>query len=171
MQNSQDAFSSPSSLLCREESENVLNDGGGTIGDYISNAGKEEEEEDDDDDAEYVEMLLREEISGNGPVLQEQECAYISNWIKEARLDAIQYILSVSLSSLNLDGLLVFQVSILMDYALIVLIVMDESNLLQSLTQTNASFGFKIQTAFLAVTYLDKFLSRRLIEVSFHLKF
>nr|XP_027093004.1 cyclin-D5-1-like [Coffea arabica] len=122
MQNSQDAFSSPSSLLCREESENVLNDGGGTIGDYMSNAGKEEEE-DDDDDAEYVEMLLREEISGNGPVLQEQECAYISNWIKEARLDAIQYILS-----------------------------------------TNASFGFKIQTAFLAVTYLDKFLSRRLIE-------
>lgn len=99
MQNSQDAFSSPSSLLCREESQVVLNDGGGTIGDYISNVGKEE------DDDEYVEMLLREEISGNGPVLQKQECAYISNWIREARLDAIQYILSVSLSSLNLDRL------------------------------------------------------------------
>ncbi|KAL3505059.1 hypothetical protein ACH5RR_034900 [Cinchona calisaya] len=70
-------------------------------------------------------MLLRKEINGDGVRKQEEESTYVNrgNWSKDARLNAIQYILNTSLS-----------------------------------------FGFKIQTAYLAVTYLDKFFFRRLIE-------
>lgn len=90
MQNSKDALLSPPNLLCQEESQTILNVVG-TDDDYLSIA---------EDEDQYIEMLLHKEINNNGHKKQ-QECASVisGNWIREARLDAIQYILNVRFKS------------------------------------------------------------------------
>ncbi|CAI9115956.1 OLC1v1016981C1 [Oldenlandia corymbosa var. corymbosa] len=110
-------LSSPN-LLCQEE---TVHDHDG-VQDCFLSIGHHHQQDDDD---EYVEMLLDRELnsSGNGLHNEEFTCNISASWIKEARLNAIQYIINSSLS-----------------------------------------LGFKIETTYLAVTYLDRFLSRRLIE-------
>ncbi|KAI5655196.1 hypothetical protein M9H77_32383 [Catharanthus roseus] len=101
-----------SSLLCEEN---------------VASLGDEESFDAKEDDDEYIKLLFDKEINGNGLLVQnqEEESVFVNtgNWIKEARLEAIQYILN-----------------------------------------NQETFGFEIQTAYLAITYLSIFLSRRLVE-------
>ncbi|XP_028806962.1 cyclin-D5-2-like [Neltuma alba] len=73
------------------------------------------------EDDEYVEVLIEKEIGfGFG---RDEESLLLSDWIKTARLYAINWIL-----------------------------------------KTRATFGFRFQTAYLSVTYFDRFLCRRSID-------
>ncbi|KAI4316615.1 hypothetical protein L6164_024580 [Bauhinia variegata] len=69
---------------------------------------------------EYLNILIEREIDLG---FKKDEPLGFGNWIKHARLDAINWIL-----------------------------------------KTRATFGFRFQTAYLSVTYMDRFLSRRSID-------
>ncbi|XP_054799813.1 cyclin-D5-1-like [Prosopis cineraria] len=100
-----------SGLLCQENrAEAVVVDEDLYVQFEDSNASEDE----------YVDVLTEKEI---GLGFGRDESSVLSDWIKTARLYAINWIL-----------------------------------------KTRATFGFRFQTAYLSVTYFDRFLSRRFID-------
>lgn len=133
-------FSLPS-LLC-EEDESSLNE--------IKLDASLPKSEDD----RYIRSLIETESKSN-----DYGCVCISdddnsrNWFKCARLDAINWIFSVRSSLLLNDSPC---------FTLFVLVFIEFSNLLQ----TREILGFQFRTAYLSLTYFDRFISRRFIDVS-----
>lgn len=132
MDNSKATFSPTRLLLC-DESEKSLYE---KEVDLLSSM-----------DEEYIKSLLDRERHDFSQISS-------GDWIKEARLDAIQYILNVSAYNLfNCENLGLF-------------FEMKWNKFWAFFMQKRDLLGFTSQTAYLSVIYLDRFLSRRSIDVS-----
>lgn len=151
-----------SSLMCDEECEATF--------------FEEDEDENStfivlEDEEEYIEYLFKQEtgfeshthfFSYNDDV-EDDDLSRNRYWLRNARIHAIDWIFNVSFHPTN-------KLTILFFIFLFPLISFDcsasYSKLLLLLIQTQAKFGFGVQTAYLSVTYFDGFLSKRSIHVS-----
>ncbi|KAJ6907669.1 hypothetical protein NC651_018176 [Populus alba x Populus x berolinensis] len=143
-----------SSLLCHENESCFFND---SISDHNhikhdrSCFGLETEV-----DVEYVEKLVERETITFGYRCHASfdDCLITShNWLKFARLDAIEWILNV-IRFLILRFLL-FRCSVLFLFLKVRVVLCF---------QTRAIYGFRFHTAYLSVTYFDRFVSKRSID-------
>lgn len=108
-------------------------------------------------DVEYVEKLVERETITFGYRCHASfdDCLITShNWLKFARLDAIEWILNVI--RFLIFRFLLFRFSVLFLFLKVCVVFCF---------QTRAIYGFRFHTAYLSVTYFDRFVSKRSIDV------
>lgn len=103
-----------------------------------------------DEDDEYIQVLIRRELTSPSSFM------ITSHWIVTARLDSIKWIFNVSFLIFFPSSLLLLL--LFSDFLCIVMAPL--------LSQAMTLLGFQLRTAYLSVAYFDKFLSRRMIDVS-----
>lgn len=113
-----------------------------------------------EDEEEYIEYLFKQETgfgSQNHHLFASDDHSNSRHWLRSARVDAIDWIFDVSFQCC-------YSSSCLFNLLLVVLLL---KLFLPLINQTQAKFGFKVETAYLSVTYFDRFLSERSIDVSY----
>jgi len=127
-----------------------------------------------DDEEEYIEYLFKQEtVFGSSMThllsyddhdvdVEDDDSSKSLFWLRNARLHAIDWIFNVSFHQ-TIQFFFLFVNTLFILHCFLVAMLLSVVILL---IQTQAKFGFTVQTAYLSINYFDRFLSKRSIDVS-----
>ncbi|KAJ8769375.1 hypothetical protein K2173_002579 [Erythroxylum novogranatense] len=157
-----DSIGCVSGLLCEENEASWFSDKGN--GDTCTFDGQDDCIVLGSEDIEYIEKLIQKETEFGFEccVPSDRWSRTSSGWLKSARLNAIEWIFHVREEFLPLNFPM-FHVCCDLIFSCL-LSRLSSKSLVPFCLQTRAVFGLQLLTAYLSVTYLDRFLSKRSID-------